>query len=96
MHGVPWETIEYFNDINEIVEVWNKMFLVIVNRHSPLKSHRIKRKHQPDWLTPPILDCKKELNKCKLNGKLDEFRLLRNKVSTMIEKDDPLFYLEII
>ena len=35
MHGVPWETIEYFNDINELVEVWNKMFLDIVNKHAP-------------------------------------------------------------
>ena len=29
LHAVPWETIEYFSDINEIVEVWNKMFLEI-------------------------------------------------------------------
>ena len=26
MHAVPLETIEYFSDVNEIVEVWNKMF----------------------------------------------------------------------
>ena len=32
IHGVAWETIEYFNDINEILEVWNKMFLEIVNK----------------------------------------------------------------
>ena len=57
MHGVPWETIEYFTDINEIVEVWNNMFLEIVKKHAPLKSHRIKRKYQPDRFTPQILDC---------------------------------------
>ena len=85
MHDIPWETIEYFNDINEIVEVWNKMFLEIVNKYAPLKSHRIKRKYQPDWLTPQILDCIKERDKCKLNGKMDEYRLLRNKVSSMID-----------
>ena len=44
MHGVPWETIEYFNEINEIVEVWNNMVLESVNKHAPLKSHCIKRK----------------------------------------------------
>ena len=85
MHDIPWETIEYFNDINEIVEIWNKMFLEIVNKHAPLKSHRIKRKYQPNWLTPQILDCIKERDICKLNGKMDEYRLLRNKVSTMID-----------
>ena len=64
MSEVPWETIEYFNDIDEVVEVLNKMFLEVVNKHAQLKSHRIKRKYQPDWLTPQILDCIKERDKC--------------------------------
>ena len=85
MHDVPWETIEYFNDINDIVEVWNNMFLEVVNKHAPLKSHRIKRKYQPDWLTPQILDIIKERDKCKVNGEIDEYRILRNKVSMMID-----------
>ena len=33
------------------------MFLEVVNKHAPLKSHRIKRKYQPDWLSSQILDC---------------------------------------
>ena len=45
---VPWEIIEYFDDINEAVDVWNNLFLEVVNKHAPLKSHRIKRKYQPD------------------------------------------------
>ena len=44
------------------------MFLEVVNKHAPLKSHRIKRKYQPDWLTPQILDCIKERDKCKASG----------------------------
>ena len=69
---VPWETIVHFDDIDEIVEVWNYMFLEVVNKHAPLKSHRIKRNHQPDWLSPQILDCIKERDKCKASGKIDE------------------------
>ena len=41
MHDVPWETIGYVNEINEIVLVWN-INLEIINKHAPLKSHRIK------------------------------------------------------
>ena len=85
MYEVPWEIIEYFDDINETVDVWNNLFLEVVNKHAPLKSHRIKRKYQPDWLTPEILDCIKERDKCKVNGKMDEYRYLRNRVSTMID-----------
>ena len=85
LHEVPWETIEAFEDINEIVGVWNNMLLEVVNKHAPIKSHRIKRKYQPTWLTPQILDCIKERNKCKVSGKMDEYRLLRNRVSKMID-----------
>ena len=85
LHEVPWKTIEAFEDINEIVEVWNNMFLEVVNKHAPIKLHRIKRKYQPTWLTPQILDCIKERNKCKVSGKMDEYRLLRNRVSKMID-----------
>ena len=63
-----------------------KCFLEIVNKHAPLKSHRFKSKYQPDCLTPQILDCIKERDKCKLSGKIDEYRMLRNKASTIIEK----------
>ena len=38
LHEVPWETIEAFEDINEIVEAWNNMFLEVINKHAPIKS----------------------------------------------------------
>ena len=61
------------------------MFIVVVKKHAPLNSHRIKRKYQPAWLTPQTLDCIKECNKCEVNGKMDAYRILRNKVSKMID-----------
>ena len=51
------------------------MFLEIVNKHGPLKSHRNKRKYHQDWLIPQILDCIKEGDKFKLSGKMDDYRL---------------------
>ncbi|MCU7800226.1 MAG: hypothetical protein KZQ70_08805 [gamma proteobacterium symbiont of Lucinoma myriamae] len=82
---VPWEIIQNFDDINEIVRVWNSLFLEVVNKHAPLKSHRIKRQKQPDWLSSEIIDCIKARNKCKINGKTNEYKYLRNKVSSMID-----------
>ena len=95
MHDVPWEPIEYFNDINAIVEVWNNMFLEVVKKHAPLKSHCIKRKYQPDWLTRKILDIIKERDKCKVNGQIGEYRILRNKVSMMIDSAKKEAYMSL-
>ena len=47
--------------------VWSSPFLETLNKHAPVKSHRIKKKYQPDWLTPEILDSMKERNKNKIN-----------------------------
>ena len=60
------------------------LFLEIVNKHVPLKQYRVRNDHQPDWLTPEIIDTIKERNKCKINGNQSKYVLLRNRVSSMI------------
>ena len=69
-----------------MVQKWNDLFLEIVNKHAPIKTNRVKRKHQPEWLISEILDLLKERDKCKITGKIDEYRILRNKISKMIDK----------
>ena len=83
---VPWETIAAFDKVDDMVQTWNDLFLEIVNKHAPIKTNRVKRKHQPEWLTSEILDLMRERDKCKINGKIDEYRILRNKISKMIDK----------
>lgn len=85
LDSVPWEIIENFDTVDDIVSVWNDLFLEVLDKHAPIKSHRIKKKYQPDWLTPEIMDCMKERNKRKLNGNFEEYKSLRNKVSRLIE-----------
>ena len=83
---VPWEIIQNFDTVDDMVSVWNYLFLETLNKHAPMKSHRINKKYQPDWLTPEILDAMKERNKYKLNGNIEMYKVLRNKVSGLIEK----------
>ena len=56
-----------------------------VNKHTPLKQHRVKKGHQPECLSPEIIDNIKERNKRKLNGDQDGYVFFRNKVSSMIK-----------
>ena len=82
---IPWEILDSFDDVSECVQVWNLLFLEVVNKHAPLKQHRVKKGHQPEWLSPEIIDNIKERNKCKLNGDQDGYVFFRNKVSSMIK-----------
>ena len=70
-----------FYDVDDMVQTWNYLFLEIMNKHAPIKNHRIKRN-----INPEILDLMKGRNKCKINGKMDEYRNIRNTISTMIDK----------
>ena len=74
-----------FDDVNDMVQIWNSLFLEVVDKHAPVKHHRVKEYRQPDWLSPEILDAIKDTNKCKVNGHVADYRYLRNKVSSMIE-----------
>lgn len=75
-----------------MAEIWNTLFLETVNKHAPLKCHRVKKKRQPDWITPEILDYIKERNRCKVNGHFDQYKILRNKVSTLINNSKQNMY----
>ena len=68
-----------------VVTNWKSLFLEILDKRAPTKRHRVKKKCQPEWLTPEILDCMKERKKCKLNGNTDVYKKLRNKVTNLIE-----------
>ena len=65
----------HFDNINDIFSAWNSLSLEILDKHTPIKCHRVKSKFQSEWLTPDILDCMKEKkNKCKLNGNISLFK----------------------
>ena len=85
LSSVPWEILEYSDNVDDIVYAWKSLFLEILDKHAPIKSHRVKKKYQPEWLNPEILDCIKERNKCKLNGNISAYKDLRNKVKILIE-----------
>ena len=92
LFDVPWEIIENFTNVNDMVQVWNSLFLEIVNKYAPIKQHRVKKSRQPDWINPDILDTIKERNKCKINGNIEDYKQLRNKVSTMIKSAKQSMY----
>ena len=80
LSDVLWEIITAFDDVDDMVQTWNYSFLEIVNKRAPIKQHLIKREHQPKWRTSEILDLMKERDRYQINGKMDEYRIVRNKI----------------
>ena len=43
LSSVPWEILEYSDNVDDIVYAWKSLFLEILDKHAPIKSHRVKK-----------------------------------------------------
>ena len=83
---VPWSNIDEFENMDDKLEAWYAFFTDTINKHAPVKTHRIKNHIQPDWLTADILDKMKERDKLKKHGDFEKYKELRNQISSLIEE----------
>ena len=82
LQAVPWDVIQLFEDTDDILEAWSDLFLEVVDKHVPIKLHRVKHKNQPEWITPDILDAIKCRHKSLANE--NEYKFWQNKVTKLI------------
>ena len=68
------------------LEAWYSLFIKTVNKHAPIKTHRIKNDIQPDWINPDILDKMKQRDKLKKQCRFEEYKILRNEISKGIQE----------
>ena len=72
------------------------MFIEIVDKHLPLKTLRVKRKQQPKWLTPEIIEAIKTRDRYKSLNEDILYRSWRNKVVNLIKESKKSQYSAII
>ena len=94
LQDAPWDLIKVFDDTNDVVDTWSHMFLSIVDKHLPLKSHRVKYKQQPKWMNPEIIDAIKTRDRYKSLNNDNQYKILRNKVASLIKQSKKAQYLE--
>ena len=64
------------------MEAWLDLFLQVVDKHIPIKQHRVKHKNQPQWISPEILDAMKCRDRHKSIGNDDDYKFWRNMLYT--------------
>ena len=70
LQSVPWDTIKLFEDTDDVMEAWLDLFTQVVDKHVPIKQHRVKHKTQPKWMSPEILDAMKCRDRHKAVAKI--------------------------
>ena len=72
------------------------MFSDIIDKHVPLKQHRVKKVKQPDWLTSEIIDSIKTRDYYKAIGDMTQNKIRRNNVVSLIKKAKKNNYEKLI
>lgn len=63
-----WKVIERIDELNEAVCKWEELLLEVVDKHMPLKTKRVRKKHSP-WIDEPIFSLIDERDKTKDKAK---------------------------
>ena len=78
-----------------LTELFNTIQSVL-DKHAPIKEKRIKRDHQPEWVTDEIKSLMYQRNKCHKNGLFDQSKVLRNKTASLIRKSKRNYFNKAI
>lgn len=65
LKSAPWDVTKVFDDSDEILDTWSTVYLDNVDKHLPLRKHRVRNNQKPKWLTPDIIDAMKTRDRYK-------------------------------
>ena len=89
---VPWNVIETFDDVDDCLDTWYKLFLVVIDKHLPWKERRVKRKQQPKWLTDDIIQCMSKRDQFKRRNDTVNYKATRNRCVALIRRAKTEYY----
>ena len=92
LHEAPLDCAFVFEDPNDVVDAWYKIFNGIIDEHLPLKQKRVKRKVQPKWFNAEILNgikardkLLKKARKSLAVGDCNAFKQAKNSVTHLVK-----------
>jgi len=86
------EEIDLITDPAEALTMFCDIINKTVSNHAPVREKRVKRNHQPGWFTDEILSTIHDRKKCHKAGKIDQYKIIRNKLSSMIKRSKKIFF----
>lgn len=87
-----------FDDPNDKLFAWEKLFVPVMNKYFPIKRKRIRKKSHP-WIDKNILGLMRQRNlartkslKSKLASDYQYYKWLRNKVTNLLRQAKTVYF----
>ncbi len=55
LEKILWSVLDSLSNINDILDIFYKMFIDVLDKHAPPREKRVKRNNQPEWMNEDIL-----------------------------------------
>ena len=102
LEKVPWSIIETFEDIDDTIFTWNRLFLEVANEHAPAKRLKIKGNSCP-WMNKDILCSMQKRDfhhrkavKSNSPHHWPRFREMRKKVNRDVNEAKSTYFTQLI
>ena len=92
MAKVPWSVVDSSDNITDMVDTWNKLFLGVINKHAPIREKRVKYPTIPEWWNEDIELAIKIRDKYKKGKSHELYKQWRNRVTYLIRSAKREFY----
>ena len=88
----PWFLIDQYDNPDDSVELFLKLFKSVLSKHAPQRKRRVKRVNQPNWMKQEILDAIKLRNHFHKNSDTINYKIWRQNVKNLIIEAKQQFY----
>ena len=85
LNSAPWHTLRNCTTPDQLVEIWENMFLKIADAHAPMRTRRVRNKQFP-WITTELRELitgrnrlKRQAILTKLPSIWDKYKKERNR-----------------
>ena len=91
VYSTPWDTIKNLPTVNDMVTTLNSYILALYDKHAPIVTKRVNKKHPVPWMTPEILNLMAQRDAAYRRAKrssdsdlYDQYKHLRNRVKQLL------------
>jgi hypothetical protein len=95
LNCTPFATVFQYNDPNQALSAWYKLFIDVVNKHAPIRHKRVKHPKLPPWLNKDIIQAMSHRDKLKTDKMFTEYKQARNKVKNLVRNAKKAYFSKL-
>ena len=82
----PFMDVYQYDDPNQALSAWYRVFLPILDKHAPIRRKRVKHTSHPPWLNQDIIQAMKYRDDLRRQKCFDDFKRERKRVKALIRE----------